>query len=551
MRISARFALCSLAVAALAFAAAADGATPGAWAVVRSPSIGNQNTPYAVTCTSPTQCFAVGDYWQYPNGFPTPQTLIQQWNGTSWSIVPSPNSSSTQTNGLSGVACTSSSDCWAVGSFAYINYDDPVFPRGYAQTLIQHWDGTAWRIVPSPNTSAKESNGLSDVTCTSASDCWAVGASTYYDNAIIFPTFRAQAVIQRWDGRSWKMFPAPAGASLSAVTCVSGNDCWAVGNGLIVHWDGASWKGVPEPGGRESPNHLNDVTCTSSTDCWAVGARETEAEKAETVIEHWDGSSWSIVPSPNPRAYTSILNAVACSSPSQCWAVGTYYDGEANRTLIQQWNGVAWTIVSSPSPSSRLNRLRGVDCTSDGQCFAVGDHLQSSGQLTLFEVYTPPPPPADAPASTFRNLSTRLPVENGDDALIGGFIITGSAPKKVIIRAIGPSLTAKGVDGALADPTLELNKPDGTTVFNDNWKENQAAVAATTIPPERDEESAIVATLAPGVYTAVVRGKGGATGGALVEVYDLDAAAPSLLANISTRGRVQTGGNVMIGGFIV
>jgi len=196
-----------------------------------------------------------------------------------------------------------------------------------------------------------------------------------------------------------------------------------------------------------------------------------------------------------------------------------------------------------------LNRLRGVDCTSDGQCFAVGDQLQNSGQLTLFEVYTPPD--TDASVSTFRNLSTRLPVENGDNALIGGFIVTGSAPKKVIIRAIGPSLTAKGVGGALADPTLELNKPDGTTVFNDNWKENQAAVAASTIPPERDAESAIVATLAPGAYTAVVQGKGGATGVGLVEVYDLDAAAPSLLANISTRGRVQTGGNVMIGGFIV
>ncbi|MDQ3626506.1 MAG: hypothetical protein M3372_05200, partial [Verrucomicrobiota bacterium] len=148
-------------------------------------------------------------------------------------------------------------------------------------------------------------------------------------------------------------------------------------------------------------------------------------------------------------------------------------------------------------------------------------------------------------------ISTRLPVEAGENVLIGGFIITGSVPKKVIIRGIGPSLTAKGIAGALADPTLELNKPDGTTVFNDSWKEDQTAVEASGVPPERDEEAAIVATLPPGAYTATVRGKANGTGVGLVEVYDLEAAAASTLANISTRDRVQTGENVMIGGFIL
>ncbi|CAN5309941.1 hypothetical protein BH20VER2_BH20VER2_17690 [soil metagenome] len=157
----------------------------------------------------------------------------------------------------------------------------------------------------------------------------------------------------------------------------------------------------------------------------------------------------------------------------------------------------------------------------------------------------------NGPATQALNISTRLPVANGDDVLIGGFIITGSAPKKVIIRALGPSLTERGVAGALADPTLELHKPDGSTVFNDNWRENQAAVEATTIAPERDEESAIVETLPPGAYTAIVRGQSGATGVGIVEVFDLDSAAPSILANISTRGQVQTGDNVMIGGFIL
>jgi hypothetical protein len=175
---------------------------------------------------------------------------------------------------------------------------------------------------------------------------------------------------------------------------------------------------------------------------------------------------------------------------------------------------------------------------------AGGDGIDAH-ELATAELYI-----TSGPITTLRNISTRLPVETGDNVLIAGFIIEGSAPKKVIIRAIGPSLTAKGVSGALADPTLELNKPDGT-VFNDNWRENAAAIAATTIPPERDEESAIVETLAPGAYTTVVRGKDATSGVGVVEVYDLDAAAGSSLANISTRGRVQAGDNVIIGGFIV
>jgi hypothetical protein len=147
------------------------------------------------------------------------------------------------------------------------------------------------------------------------------------------------------------------------------------------------------------------------------------------------------------------------------------------------------------------------------------------------------------------NISTRMRTETGENVLIGGFYITGSAPKKVLIRAIGPSLP---VSGALADPVLELHKADGTVVTNDNWKSNQQAeIKATTIPPSSDLESAIVVTLPPGGHTAIVRGKDDGTGVALVEVYDLGATAPEQLANISTRGQVQTGDNVMIGGFIV
>ena len=153
------------------------------------------------------------------------------------------------------------------------------------------------------------------------------------------------------------------------------------------------------------------------------------------------------------------------------------------------------------------------------------------------------------------NISTRLPVRTGDDVLIGGMIATGSEPKKVIIRAIGPSLGAAGVQGVLPDPVLELHDDTGAIVAsNDDWKTSaQAAdIQATGIAPASDLEAAIIATLNPNHgYTAVVRGKGAATGIAVVEAYDLAQGANSKLANISTRGFVDTGDNVLIGGFII
>jgi hypothetical protein len=149
------------------------------------------------------------------------------------------------------------------------------------------------------------------------------------------------------------------------------------------------------------------------------------------------------------------------------------------------------------------------------------------------------------------NISTRMQVLTGDNVPIGGFIVTGISPKRVMVRAIGPSLAAFGVTDALADPTLELHSPDGSVVSNDNWKDTQEAeIEATGLMPTNDLESAIVQSLAPGGYTAVVHGKDGTTGIGLVEAYDLDQPADSQLANISTRGFVDTGDNVMIGGFI-
>ena len=168
---------------------------------------------------------------------------------------------------------------------------------------------------------------------------------------------------------------------------------------------------------------------------------------------------------------------------------------------------------------------------------------------------SPTPTPEVTPGKAL-NISTRMRVELGDNIMIGGFIVQGSEPKNVAVRGIGPSLAGSGVSSVLADPTLELRNATGALLFyNDNWQDDPAQAAqliALGLAPQNPNESGIVATLPPGAsYTAILAGKNSGTGVGLVEVYDTNAAFASQLANISTRGFVQTADNVMIGGFIL
>jgi len=154
------------------------------------------------------------------------------------------------------------------------------------------------------------------------------------------------------------------------------------------------------------------------------------------------------------------------------------------------------------------------------------------------------------PAIHLANISTRLAVGSGDNVLIAGFIVTGTQPKRILVRGLGPQLP---VSENLADPRLALHDSSGATVAaNDNWRDTQQEeLQATSIAPRNDYDSAIVKSLNPGAYTVVLSGKGGTTGVGLVEVYDLDSTVDSKLANIATRGFVDRGDNVLIGGTII
>ncbi|HEX7518067.1 MAG TPA: hypothetical protein VF345_12390 [Chthoniobacterales bacterium] len=237
-------------------------------------------------------------------------------------------------------------------------------------------------------------------------------------------------------------------------------------------------------------------------------------------------------------ARTTITWARGGSGPQLTRVTFGYSDDNVNYTLLG--NGTAagnnWTLTGLNLPTGRNIYIR-----------ARGHH-ESGGSQSISEsvrnAFIPRP-------SSLGNISTRLRIQTGDNAMIGGFIVTGTEPKTVIVRGIGPSLP---VTGALADPVIEVHGSSGELLAtNDNWNDavTRQEIIDSGLAPTNDLESALWGILNPGAYTVVVRGKNDATGIGLFEVYDLDQTVDSKLANISTRGFVDTGDNVMIGGTII
>jgi hypothetical protein len=272
-----------------------------------------------------------------------------------------------------------------------------------------------------------------------------------------------------------------------------------------------------------------------ASDAGSPGGGGTHALTGDATWLHtfYNTAFWS-TPGGDFASAASASTSVGSSNTTYSWS------GSGMVADVQSW-------ISNPATNFGWVVLGDEATNGSAKAFYSGEAASLAPRLTV--TYTTP---SGAPPQLL-NISTRMRVETGDNALIGGFIVTGDQPKRVILRAIGPSLTQNGVADALADPTLELVRGDGTSLmFNDNWKDTQRGeIEATTIPPADDAEAAIVRTLDPGSYTAIVRGKNNATGVGLIEAYDLAQSANSRLANISTRGLVQTGTNVMIGGFIV
>ena len=308
-----------------------------------------KNRLTGVDVTSGCKAWAVGYFNQRGRVY---RTLVEYWNGRAWKLQPSPSRGY-----LFAVSATSPSNAWAVGS--------------HGRSLIEHWDGTSWMVEASPKVGT-----LDGVAATSPSNAWAVG----------------RRAILHWDGTSWTVQPSPNPGPpsnrnlLEAVAASSPTNAWAVGEHydplggnyttLIEHWDGTRWTIQASPNRKSSANYLKGVSATSRTNAWAVGYSYEAVKRYRAVIEHWNGTAWTVEPSPNPGGpgHTNRLLGVAASSPTSAWAVGYYGTGKGHsRTFVLHWNGTAWTLQKTPSPG-RSAILDAVAAASATNVWAVGSH---------------------------------------------------------------------------------------------------------------------------------------------------------------------------------
>jgi hypothetical protein len=344
------------------------------WSIITSGTTSTSENNYleGVTCVSSSDCWAVGYYY---TGL-YDQTLIEQWNGTNWTIVTSADASTLDSNYLYGVTCASSSDCWAVGYY---------IDGTTNQTLIEQWNGSAWSIVTSANTSLTEANNLDAITCISASDCWAVG---YYWNGTYLLT-----LIEQWNGSAWSIVTSPNGNStqnnkLHGVACASASECWATGwyyTGSVYlllgeQYNGSTWTlATMAYPNTTSNSSLYSVTCVTASDCWAAGYINDPAPVP--LVEQYDGTSWTyFLPPGLTTTHSNYLYGVTCASSSDCWAVGKYYNGSYTQTLVEHYYGGSWSVVSSPNTSSTENNyFASVTCASSSNCWAVGYSDNSGG----------------------------------------------------------------------------------------------------------------------------------------------------------------------------
>jgi hypothetical protein len=317
-----------------------------------------------VVTISETDAWAVGF-----RGHPF-ATLTEHWDGGSWTVVPSPNGT-THRNVLYAVSATGPDDAWAVG---YQFVDDATGQVA----LIEHWDGSAWSVVPGH---AGSGTTLYGVKAFAPDDAWAVGVRGDV------PTV---TLTEHWDGSAWTVVPSPSPGgnvdNLYAVDGTSGSDVWAVGSsyrsnptvyGLILHWGGSAWtrsRGRVGPDGRQT--FLLATTAVAPGDAWAVGEIEGSHLGFVPALAHWDGARWSRVPGPVP--FQSLRTfGVDAVGPDDVWAVGGSGSGLASLSLLH-WNGLRWTREPTHVGGGQKT-LQAISLLPSGDGWAVGWEYTSSG----------------------------------------------------------------------------------------------------------------------------------------------------------------------------
>jgi hypothetical protein len=306
---------------------------------VTSPNLTQfDNVLWGVDALSPTSAWAVG---RADTGtLPIRRPVIERWNGAAWSISPSPLPPGG--GELRDVDATSAGNAWAVGFTNSSNGN---------LTLTERWNGQAWSVVPSPSVSAQ--NHLLGVKTLGAGNAWAVGSHN------VPGSWAFITLTMRWNGQAWSVVDSPDTASfenhLLAIDGVSPDDLWAVGhtrNGdysvsapLILHWDGSAWSVVPSPTANDGT--LEGVVALASDDVWAVGSMFSTALLWHVPFAlHWDGRSWSSVAVPSPTPQGGRLFGVAALSPAKVYAVG---QAPGVPSLVLRWNGTGWARETTPA----------------------------------------------------------------------------------------------------------------------------------------------------------------------------------------------------------
>jgi hypothetical protein len=348
------------------------------WTGAQPPS-GQTSTANGVAVVSRCNAWLVGQGNSH--------VLSLRWNGSSWHYIAVPEPNGTIAASLNGAAETAASDVWAVGyAFAPPN-------TGTTQALAVHWNGSAWSIVPAkkPGTSSN----LLGVAARTPSDVWAVGRTSNGTTSVPMVEHRNGVA---WKVFPLPALPSGGtNGGLQAVSATSRTNAWAVGSyyvgtnvmSLILHWDGAHWSRQQSRNPSTVTNFLFGVSATSSTNAWAVG-RIFDGSGFKTLIERWNGSKWKVQASPNTKDFDNTLFGVTATSSADAWAVGRRVAriggvDQQPQTLILHWDGAAWTIVPSPNPGGpgQENQLLAVDASSASNVWAGGVFYNGSNNQAL------------------------------------------------------------------------------------------------------------------------------------------------------------------------
>lgn len=346
---------------------------------------------------------ASNDVWAvgYYSEAGTFKTLAMHWNGTAWTITPTSNPAA-GANQLKKVVALAPNDVWSVG--------------GHGQSYSMHWNGNAWTQVPLPPITSQGSSGvtnyLEDIAAVSSNDIWMVGAVDSLNG-------KTATLTMHWDGAQWTQIPSPnvpaagrgnASQGLESVVALASNNVWAAGQSrdgesvrtLIMHWDGVQWSIVPTPNGPSGDGWLHGIAAAAANDIWAVGEYSTTGKQpaaaARSLALHWDGASWTAFTPPNPSVTgVNPLQSVVARGANDFYAVGSSETAnEGLNTFVAHWDGTQWTQSASENPNgdgTGWNPLLDVGRDAQGNLWAVGKQQSdfASANYTLVQRADPVP----------------------------------------------------------------------------------------------------------------------------------------------------------------